>query len=444
MDDFLNKYHIHDAREISRLLSKEGFVDVTITSPPYWNLKNYECENQIGHGQKYKAYLDDLESVFESIYNMTKDSGSLWIISDTFKRKGRVVLLPFDISARLEKVGWRLQDIIIWTKDKSLPWSHQGKLRNIFEYIMFFSKERKFKYRLSRVRTIDGIRDWWVRYPERYNPKGKAPARNWEFPIPTQGSWSKNGIRHFNPLPPKLVERILLLTTDGGDVVLDPFSGTGTVLAQANVMERKYIGLDLNPEYQKRFYDRVLPFICKSSKDATDQDKKARDFKLFNRSIPKLRMTKYPKETLRLYTEKHGEVDLEAIITLKGKRLKVIFLFPKGTQVPTDFISRVEERSRKPPLSKYGITPEFAAYSADVASEAWLRSQGLGTRKYVYVYTEGRTYTWWKRITIKEWVTLVGNEVFTWASKRRYPPIVSDIDVDVDPKNPFRHPEEEK
>jgi len=338
--DVINKYHIWDARRISDLLPKRQFVDVTITSPPYWNLKDYDAEPQIGFGQKYDPYLDDVEKVFHDIYSMTKKKGSLWIISDTLKHRGEVKLLPFDLAQRLKKMGWILQDIIIWNKDKTLPWSHEGKLRNIFEYILCFSKRRKFKYHLERVRDVTDLKEWWVRYPERYSPQGKAPARTWYIPIPRQGSWGKTWVRHFNPLPPELVERILLLTTDKGNVVLDPFCGSGAVLAQAHAMGRRYIGLDVNPNYREMFEQRVLPSICLLQEERPEKAlASARQKRVFGRLIRSLRKTKYPKQLVRLYKREYGPLDLEAVLALqasKDNRLKVIFLFPRTVKIPPD------------------------------------------------------------------------------------------------------------
>ena len=76
----LDTYHIADAREIPSVLPAEEFVDVTITSPPYWNLKNYESRKQIGFGQRYDEYLDALEMIFTPVYHITKKTGSLWIV----------------------------------------------------------------------------------------------------------------------------------------------------------------------------------------------------------------------------------------------------------------------------------------------------------------------------------------------------------------------------
>ena len=319
LEELIDRYHIWDARKISELLPNEELIDVTVTSPPYWNLKDYGAKSQIGFGQTYGRYLDDLEKVFSDIYFMTKKEGSLWIVSDTIKHRGEIKLLPFDLAKRLKKVGWILQDIVIWNKDKTLPWSHQGKLRNIFEYITFYSKKRKFSYYLDRVREISKLEDWWVRYPERYSPKGKAPARTWYIPIPRQGSWGNNWVRHFNPLPPELIERIILLTTDEEDVVLDPFAGSGAVLAQAHAMRRRYIGLDLNQSYQEMFEKQVLLALCNLYRQKSEEKKRIEKAKkTFNRLIRSLRKIKYPEQLVRLYERKYNSVKFDAVLALQG------------------------------------------------------------------------------------------------------------------------------
>lgn len=437
----INKYHIWDSRRISKLLPSEEFIDVTITSPPYWNLKDYGVEHQIGFGQTYDQYLDDLEKVFQDIYYITSKRGSLWIISDTIKYKGEIKLLPFDLAQRLKKAGWILQDIIIWNKDKTLPWSHQGKLRNIFEYITFFSKSRKFNYRLARVREITELKEWWVRYPERYSPEGKAPTRTWYVPIPRQGSWGNNWVRHFNPLPPKLVERILLLTTDESDLVLDPFCGSGIVLAQAQVMERKYIGLDLNKSYKKMFEQHVLPAIHnlheQGYEGSHEMDKQK---KVFSNLISSLRKIKYPKEIIRLYRQIYHSMELEAVLTLQDPKtdcLHVIFLLPYASQLPSDFLSQAKELTKHPPLSKYGIDALLSAISLDIMSQEWFKKRSLDLKEYIYLYVGGRTYAWTERMTIEKWLELIKNKKLPKFFKQGYPPIISNIGVNINPHSPF-------
>lgn len=439
----INKYHIWDARRILDLVPNKEFVDVTITSPPYWNLKNYGMESQIGFGQKYDDYLADLGKVFEAVYSITKPRGSLWIISDTIKDNGKIVLLPFDLAQRLKEAGWTLQDIIIWQKDRTLPWSHQGKLRNIFEYIAFYSKGPKFTYHRDRVRDLDQLKEWWVRYPERYSPEGKAPSRIWWIPIPRQGSWGKsnNWVNHFNPFPPELVKRMLLLTTSEGDVVLDPFSGSGTVPAQAYVMGRKYIGLDLNEGYREMFQKQVLPAIKEQHKQTIERNHQVEQKKKrFSSLVHALRITKYPKELIRLYGVKGAARKLRAVIAIKGPKegqINVDFIFPRNFQVPKRFISRMQRISNRPPLSKYGIRTTLSAYTIDTLRQKWVKDRNLDLQKLMYLYVGGRTYAWAKRITAGKLLELLKKNGDASLPMKKYPPIYSNVQVKIDLNTPF-------
>ena len=121
----MSKVFLDDARNLRKKI-KPSSLDVTITSPPYFDMKDYGHSDQIGFGQSYDSYLEDLKMIFKDIYNTTKDTGSLWVIIDSFKRDGAVIPLPFDFAREVSAVGWKLQDIIIWKKDKTVPWSKKG------------------------------------------------------------------------------------------------------------------------------------------------------------------------------------------------------------------------------------------------------------------------------------------------------------------------------
>lgn len=300
MQKSLYDYHVLDSRHVKDKIKKK-IISTTITSPPYWKLKNYNSKLQIGFGQVYEEYINDMTSIFRDIYEITKDDGSLWIVLDTLKQNKEFKLLPFDLANQLKGIGWKLQDIIIWVKDKNLPWSHKGKMRNIFEYILFFTKRNEFKFYIDRIKEPKKIQNWWIKYPERYNPKGKVPERLWDFPIPTQGSWSNGWIRHFCPFPPKLVERIILLTTNKNNVVFDPFAGSGVVLAQSMVMGRKAIGFDINTSYKEMYEKNVLPYITNNWEKRRSQliNKQRKSFQ-FSSKIKILRQLKYPKALINL------------------------------------------------------------------------------------------------------------------------------------------------
>jgi len=431
MSSVLNGYHIGDARTISVLFPHEEFVDATITSPPYWNLKDYGSKYQVGYGQKYEAYLADLGRIFKATYEITKKTGSLWVVADTIKWNGELKLFPFDLASRLRRIGWVLQDVIVWHKDKTLPWSHRGKLRNIFEYVLFFTKGPKFKYYLSRVRETDDLKEWWVRYPERYSPQGKAPTRTWSIAIPRQGSWGDNWVRHFCPFPPEIVRRIVLLTTKKGDVVFDPFAGSGVVLAQSQALNRNYVGLDLRKRYRQMFRSKVLPSIVgsengKSAKHlANDRKKKAHAGLIW-----RLRKTKYARELMRLYEREHGRLGPLGVLALakKRNRMHVLFVFPTKKRVARTLGARLQGLMRKPPLSKYGLQVKVSWFHLTRDSKKELRKRGIPLNTRLGVYMHGRTYRVAAQVTAADFVGSLQNMP---RRGRAVAPIASNVRVQV-------------
>lgn len=442
ISDIINQYHKFDARELRDFLPNREFIDVTITSPPYWNLKDYGFKNQIGFGQDYDNYLLDIQNVFEIVYEKTKSDGSLWIISDTIKHDGELRLLPFDISELLKFTGWILQDIIIWQKDRTLPWSHQGKLRNIFEYICFYSKSKRFKYRVSKVRDLADIKDYWVRYPERYSPEGKTPSRSWEYSIPRQGSWGikNNYVRHACPLPPNLIERILRLSSDSGDIVFDPFAGSGSVLATAKAMQRRFIGVDLHKRYANMFHKSVLPSVLKQFKTRNcDFRDNGRLRKKFGELVESLRRLKFPKEIIRLYRHTRSLKGCLGIIVLPHKissKLYLTFLFSTRKAIPARFNEKVKKLCSTPPLSKYGLLPEFITMSAAGLSLSKRALKGLNGSKALYIYRNGQFYKWCEETNVKELRENAKNGIFSNNLNDAYPPIYSTIKVEINPRHP--------
>ena len=187
-----------------------------------------------------------------------------------------------------------LRDVIVWRKDRTRPWAGRGKLRNGFEYVLFFVKTAKFKHHVERLRDVRSAKSWWVKYPERYNPWGMTPDNVWEIPIPVQGSWASSELRHACPFPAELVRRMVELSTDPGDVVFDPFSGSGMVAAVAEADGRLPLGTELNKEFCDIYEEVIRPAVAAADKPEIDVD--AAD--LTGRLIT-LRALKYPKELVR-------------------------------------------------------------------------------------------------------------------------------------------------
>ncbi len=259
----LYKYLIDKAQNIKTLFTKNRqSPDLILTSPPYFDILNYDDnKSQIGYGEKsYEVYLNTIAKIFQDCYEIASPNATFWLVVDTFKKNQEVKLFPFDIVSTLKKnyaETWNLRDLIIWDKEKNLPWSNNGNFKNQHEYVLFFTKGNKFKFKLDKLREIADLKKWWKTYPERYNPKGKAPSNIWSFTTPIRG-WGNSKQNHLCPFPFPLVEKILTLSSNEGDLIFDPFAGSGSVLALATAMNRKSIGIDVNSSYKKLFQKEVI------------------------------------------------------------------------------------------------------------------------------------------------------------------------------------------
>lgn len=359
----MNKVYNGDSRCLLEILPEGVQVQTTITSPPYFDMKDYGVEGQVGFGQKYEEYLEDLKEIFAQIYTVTKDDGTLWIVIDTFKRDHAVVTLPFDLVQKLNSVGWKLQEIIIWKKDKTVPWSSKGFMQRKFEYVLFFSKQNNYKTNKDQVRIYDTqqLKKWWVKYPERYNPKGKALDEIWEFPIPVQGSWGTEYIRHFCPLPKEMVATMISISTDEEDVVFDPFAGSGAVMSQSAYMKRTYLGIEINPQYINMF-EAYLKSTIESGKEEYYSYMNTMDQVAFETTIQNLRALKYGRILLNNIEKDYGINDLKIYVQRTessiSSKIKVEYTFI-GRRLDDEFYRMISTYTNRPPLSKYGIIPTF-------------------------------------------------------------------------------------
>jgi DNA modification methylase len=360
----LNQYHLHDARRLKELV-RSPLVDVTVTSPPYWDVKDYGSKSQIGFGQSYESYLNDLIGVFDAVWDCTKPKGSLWIIVDSVKKNGKVFLLPFDIAARLsarKERPWHLQDILIWHKPHTLPWSHSAKLQGHFEYILCLSKSRSLSLNLNAIRTTNGLANWWVKYPERYHPLGKSIGNVWEYSIPTQGTWGNGHFAHACPLPIEMLQRIVLLSTSRrSSVVLDPFAGTGATLIAAASLGRSWIGIDTSAAFRKMFSRRLRH----ETPDATDTrgrslqstNLKLRQLKyavqLYRRIAPAERLT--PTEVPLIVVKAGQSLKTPSPVWVRKCRIVFIVSLALSAKRRRSLAAAIAHAQSTPPLSKYQV-----------------------------------------------------------------------------------------
>lgn len=393
------KAHELDARKLKSVI-KDKIVDVTITSPPYFDLKDYGSKNQIGFGQEYHQYLDELKDVFKSVYDITKDSGTLWVVIDTFKRDGVLVPLPFDFADKVKEVGWKLQEVIIWGKDRTLPWTHKGQMRKLFEYILVFSKNNDYNFFIDEVRDFQSLKKWWIKYPERYNPKGKTPEAIWNFNIPVQGSWGNGQVNHFCPLPGEMIEQILKLTTKENDIVLDCFSGSGAVLSKADNMKRNYVGFDLNKDYIKAFNKSMKNNGKQKRKEYEIEKKGSMNQKKFEKLILELRSLKYGrimyKNLKALKLDGIERVYIQKSKTTPKKENALIcvdyYILLDTSKQKKQIEETLKDIIKKPPLSKFGVEPNF--FITENINDFLLKIK----QKTTYSYSEKATHKYLTKI----------------------------------------------
>lgn len=369
-----------DARQLERHLREavgESPVMCTVTSPPYAALKDYGHVDQIGHGQSLGDYMDDCERVFAAVGRVSARDGTMWLVADTAVDQSpsisRLLPLPFMLAERAERHGWVLRDVAVWHKDRTSPWSGRGRLRNAFEYVLMFVRSESFKYRLDRVRSEHGLTGWWERFPERYHPLGAAPTNVWDYPIPRQGAWT-GSLRHACPLPPAMVERMILLSSDPGDLVFDPFAGTGIVAAQAERLGRVGIGLDVVADHAERFEQVRATVLADPVEPQAGR---------LSAVVPVLRALKYPRAlsttarrtdptlpTLALSGVVPGEVTVSEA-GLYSVASETVFVLDAPARTRRSVEATLHVAATKAPASKYGITGEVRVLGAR-DGKAWL------------------------------------------------------------------------
>ena len=383
-------YIVGNSKHLENIFTEYRILgpNLIISSPPYFDVLNYEDnDDQIGFGQKaYKDYLDDIVTVFQKCYDLSHPDATFWLIADTFRKKGRIVTLPFDINSEFQNRAngktWNLKEVIIWDKDKNLPWNGKGKFKNQFEYILFYTKNENYRFSIDQVREIDDLKKWWKKYPERYNPDGKAPSNIWEFSIPLRG-WGNGKQNHLCPFPFPLVEKIISISSKENDLVFDPFAGSGSVLALAKQMNRNSIGIDINKKYKKLFDEEVIlgaEYYWSKKVKAFDKIQETfLDFKKTNERLRKLKsincVTKYFNELnnykyiyIAIDTKKNNRIKLYIFIKRKSPTITItdekILILLRQTKIEIDIeihsISSLSEKFKNIRLYKYQYDKFFS------------------------------------------------------------------------------------
>jgi DNA modification methylase len=303
----MNKIEFGDCRETMRKWKEQGIKAQTcVTSPPYYGLRDYGHEGQIGLEETPEEYIKAMVEVFRCVWDVLEDDGTLWLnIGDSYamhpssavnrngmsgslndgksefncrvntrgseKRKAipegikakDLFGIPWMLAFALRADGWYLRQDIIWHKPNPMPESVQDRCTKAHEYIFLMSKSQKYHY------DHEAIKEEMIGKP--HAPKNKANKNDGHLrnDVGTERMdkvWGESGMAnkrsvwtvntkpyagaHFAVVPSDLIEPCILAGAPVGGIVLDPFMGSGTTAQVAQDLGRQYLGCELNPEYE--------------------------------------------------------------------------------------------------------------------------------------------------------------------------------------------------
>jgi DNA modification methylase len=286
----------------------DAFLDCVITSPPYWQLRDYGYEGQWGLEPTFQQYLENLWSMMDEIYRVLKPSGTVWInLGDTYSgsggsggdynegglREGQAKVRPVKVGIRNKCLlliphrfaigcidrGWIVRNDVIWAKRNGMPESVTDRFSKKHEYFFFMVKSEKYFFDLDAIRDKhkwandkrnDGNRHEYSEGVKSMNNKmlatnavsfsegGKNPGSVSDFwDIPTKPSSHK----HYASYNDELLKKPILAGCPEGGIVYDPFIGTGSTAEVALRSNRKFIGSEMSADYLKIAEERLNPFL---------------------------------------------------------------------------------------------------------------------------------------------------------------------------------------
>ena len=276
-----------------------------VTSPPYYGLRNYgNEENQIGQENTPEEFIDQLVSVFKEVRNVLTDDGTLWVnLGDSYynyrpgkgqsypkqsvsktnqdlptqcnKRGNKLeglkekdlIGIPWMFAFAMRSDGWYLRQDIIWHKPNPMPESVKDRCTKSHEYIFLLSKNKKYYYDNEAIKE-PVKKDWGTRNRTQgkyHNPgSGLVPHSGLSKSYDRKNKrdvWSITNKpykgSHFAVFPPDLITPCILAGSEKGDIILDPFMGSGTTAMVAKQLGRDYIGCELHEEYSNLIDQRV-------------------------------------------------------------------------------------------------------------------------------------------------------------------------------------------
>jgi len=292
-----------DCRDSLKIIAnEEEKARMCVTSPPYYGLRDYGGEeNQIGQEQSPEQYVEEMVKVFALVRDCLTDDGTLWLnIGDSYynyrsdgnypqqsvsktrqdlpqstpvrgnKLKGYkskdLIGIPWMLAFALRADGWYLRQDIIWHKPNPMPESVKDRCTKAHEYIFLLSKSKYYYYDNEAIK--EPAKDWGTR--DRSKGKYHNPGTGLQPHSGLTKSYSKKNKRsvwtvnkkpykgaHFATYPEELIEPCILAGSEKGDIILDPFMGSGTTAVVAKKNSRSYYGCELHKEYASLQTDRI-------------------------------------------------------------------------------------------------------------------------------------------------------------------------------------------
>jgi DNA modification methylase len=304
----MNKIEFGDCRDTMRRWASDGVkAQMCVTSPPYFGLRDYGHEGQIGLEQTPEQYITAMVEVFRCVRDVLADDGTLWLnIGDSYYNTnpgsgGKCVLpgagkamrearyhnskrdlsgtdlkpkdligIPWMLAFALRADGWYLRQDIIWHKPNPMPESVRDRCTKAHEYVFLLSKSEKYFFDSEAIKEPETMKPQRRLTPRKANPDAKVHG----MPVYRQAEGSTGGgMRnrrsvwtvatrpykgaHFATFPTALIEPCILAGSRPGDIVLDPFMGSGTTAAVSLQHGRQYLGCELNPEYGPLQQERI-------------------------------------------------------------------------------------------------------------------------------------------------------------------------------------------
>lgn len=263
-----------------RLGMRYGMLDqsvhTVVTSPPYYNLRNYGVDGQIGLEQTADQFISALVEVFRDIRRVLRDDGTVWLnLGDSYAKDGQRQMIPARVALALQCDGWLLRDEIIWHKPRTTPGSFKNRTVPGHEMIYLFAKAPGYYYDYlaieepakyagqtrQKTKVFRRLRD------SRVGTKNQLSQIASDTPFTVRDTRRKRSVwsispspykdAHFATFPPGLIEPCILAGSPLGGTVFDPFGGSGTTALVALKHGRNAVLCELNFDYVEIAHKRI-------------------------------------------------------------------------------------------------------------------------------------------------------------------------------------------